>query len=65
MIEWLSSNFDMAINAIVLNYVKTSNGAELLSRTVTIPEEIAKEKSNKRNLRFQCLTNLENMNYQN
>ena len=45
MIEWLSSNFDMSINAIILNYVKTSNGAELLSRTVTIPEEIAKEKS--------------------
>lgn len=48
MIEWLSNNFDMAINAIVLNYVKTSSGSELLSRTVTIPEEIAKEKSNKK-----------------
>lgn len=45
MIEWLSSNFDMAINAVVLNYTKTSNGAEILSRTVTIPEEIAMEKS--------------------
>jgi len=52
MIEWLSSNFDMAINAIVLNYVKTSNGAELLSRTVTIPEEIAKEKSNKKKFKI-------------
>ena len=52
MIEWLSSNFDMAINAIVLNYVRTSNGAELLSRTVTIPEEIAKEKSNKRKFKI-------------
>lgn len=48
MIEWLSSNFDMAINAIVLNYVKTSNGSELLSRMVTIPEEIAREKSTKK-----------------
>lgn len=48
MIEWLSSNFDMAINAVVLNYVKTSAGSELLSRTVTIPEEVAKEKSNKK-----------------
>jgi hypothetical protein len=52
MIEWLSSNFDMAINAVVLNYVKTSNGAELLSRTVTIPEEIAKEKSNKKKFKI-------------
>ena len=52
MIEWLSSNFDLAINAIVLNYVKTSNGAELLSRTVTIPEEIAKEKSNKKKFKI-------------
>jgi len=52
MIEYLSSNFDMAINAIVLNYVKTSNGTELLSRTVTIPEEIAKEKSNKKKFKI-------------
>ena len=52
MIEWLSSNFDLAINAVVLNYVKTSNGAEMLSRTVTIPEEIAKEKSNKKKFKI-------------
>lgn len=52
MIEWLSTNFDMAINAIILNYVRTSNGAEILSRTVTIPEEIAKEKSNKRKFKI-------------
>jgi len=52
MIEWLSSNFDMAINAVVLNYTRTSNGAELLSRTVTIPEEIAKEKSNKKKFKI-------------
>lgn len=52
MIEWLSTNFDMAINAIVLNYVKTSNDTELLSRTVTIPEEIAKEKSNKKKFKI-------------
>jgi hypothetical protein len=53
MIEWLSTNFDMAINAIVLNYVKTSNGSELLSRMVTIPEEIAKEKSNKKKFKIE------------
>ena len=52
MIEWLSTNFDMAINTIVLNYVNTSNGSELLSRMVTIPEEIAKEKSNKKKFKI-------------
>lgn len=52
MIEWLSSNFDMAINAVVLNYTKTSNGAEILSRTVTIPEEIAIEKSNRKKFKI-------------
>jgi len=53
MIEWLSSNFDMSINAIVLNYVKTSTGTELLSRTVTIPEEIAKEKTIKKKFKIE------------
>jgi hypothetical protein len=53
MIEWLSSNFDMSINAIILNYVKTSTGTELLSRTVTIPEEIAKEKTIKKKFKIE------------
>jgi len=53
MIEWLSNNFDMSVNAIVLNYVKTTNGAELLSRTVTIPEEIAKEKTSKKKFKIE------------
>jgi hypothetical protein len=48
MIEWLSSKYDVGINAIILNYVKTSSGNELLSRTVIIAEEIEKEKSNKK-----------------
>lgn len=48
MIEWLSSKYDLGINAIILNYVKTSSSNELLSRTVIIPEEIEKEKSNKK-----------------
>lgn len=53
MIEWLSDKFDVGINAIILNYTKTSNGSELLSRTVSIPEEIAKEKSNKRKFKIE------------
>lgn len=62
MIEWLSDNFDMAINAVILNYVKTENGSELLSRTVTIPEEIDKKKSqSKISSKLRCRTNQGNM----
>ena len=53
MIEWLSSNYDLSVNAIILNYVITSNGTELLSRTVTIPEEIAKEKTSKKKFKIE------------
>ena len=48
MIEWLSSKYGLGINAIILNYVVTSSGNELLSRTVIIPEEVEKEKTNKK-----------------
>lgn len=48
MIEWLSDKFDISINAVVLKYVKTSSGNELLSRTVIIPEEVEKEKTKKK-----------------
>jgi len=48
MIEWLSSNYSVGINAIVLKYIKTKNNEELLSRTVIIPEEIVREKTNKK-----------------
>jgi len=48
MVEWLSSKYDLGINAIILNYVVTSSGNELLSRTIIIPEEIEKEKTNKK-----------------
>lgn len=48
MIEWLSSKFNLAINAIVLNYIKTTGGEELLSRTVIIPEDVEREKINRK-----------------
>lgn len=48
MIEWLSTNYNLAINAILLNYSRTSAGNEVLSRTVIIPEEIEKTKTNKK-----------------
>ncbi len=48
MIEWLSSKYSIGINAIILKYIKTSNGDELLSRTAIIPEEVEREKTNKK-----------------
>lgn len=47
MIEWLSNNYGVSVNAIVLKYIKTKNGEELIARTVIIPEEIEKERIRK------------------
>jgi hypothetical protein len=44
MIEWLSNNFNVNINAIVLRYIKTTRGDELLVRTSIIPEELEQER---------------------
>ena len=48
MIEWLSSVYNFSINAIILNYLKTKSGDEILSKTVIISEEVEKEKANKK-----------------
>ena len=47
MIEWLSNNYGVSINAVILKYVKTKNGEELIARTAIIPEEVEKERSRK------------------
>lgn len=39
MIEWLSEAYGVAINAVVLKYVRTANGAEVLTRSAVISEE--------------------------
>ncbi len=38
MVEWLSNSYGVSINAIVLNYIKTANGDELLTKTSIISE---------------------------
>lgn len=38
MITWLTNNYNVNINAIVLNYIKTSSGDELLTKTSIISE---------------------------
>ncbi|MFA5646454.1 MAG: endonuclease NucS domain-containing protein [Candidatus Ratteibacteria bacterium] len=52
MIEWLSSNYDIGINAIILNYIKTSSGDELLSKTAIISEEVEKAKTDKKKFKI-------------
>jgi len=48
MIEWLSDGFGVNINAVVLKYIKTTNGAELLAKTSIISEELEKERVQKK-----------------
>jgi len=48
MIEWLSDSYNLGINAVVLNYAKTKKGDAILSRMVIIPEEVEKQKANKK-----------------
>lgn len=47
MIEWLTDTYNVNINAIVLNYTKTSSGDELLTRTSIISEELELERVKK------------------
>ena len=47
MIEWLSDNFNVNINAVVLSYVKTAGGDELLTKTSIISEELEQERVKK------------------
>ena len=48
MIGWLSDNFNVNINAIVLSYARTSGGDELLTKTSIISEELEQERVKKR-----------------
>ena len=45
MVEWLASKSEISINAVLLSYVVTTSGDELLSRTVILPESEASRKS--------------------
>lgn len=47
MIEWLSGNYAVNINAVVLSYLKTQSGEELLSKTSVISEEVEMERQRK------------------
>ncbi len=47
MIEWLSNSYGVNLNAIVLSYVKTKSGEELLTKTSVISEEMEQERRRK------------------
>ncbi|MHB9149794.1 MAG: endonuclease NucS domain-containing protein [Thermoleophilia bacterium] len=47
MIQWLSDHFSVNINAVVLSYLKTASGDELLSKTSIISEELEQERVQK------------------
>ena len=43
MVSWLSSSYGVSINAVVLHYIRTDGGEELLTRTAIISEEVEQE----------------------
>jgi hypothetical protein len=45
MINWLADSYNVDVNAVVLHYVKTSSGDELLTKTAVISEEVAEERA--------------------
>jgi len=61
MLNWLSDAYGVTINAILLQYVQTSNGDELLSRVAVISEELEQQRSQRR--RFQIPMSDEAGNY--
>jgi hypothetical protein len=48
MVTWLSESYGMGINVIILHYVVTSGGEELLTRTSLISEEVVEERAKQR-----------------
>lgn len=51
MVEWLASSYGVSINAIVLHYVRSGSGDELLTRTSVVSE--AEEQKRARRRRFK------------
>ena len=45
MVEWLSENYGVSINAVILKYVRTAAGSETLTRTAVISEDLVDKRS--------------------
>lgn len=48
MVNWLSKSYDVGVNAILLKYLRTSGGDELLTRVAVISEEVEKQRVEKK-----------------
>lgn len=44
MIEWLSNGYGVGINAVILKYIRTSGGNEVLTRSTIISEQVEEER---------------------
>ena len=44
MVEWLSDSYGVAVNAMVLNYIRTAGGDELITQTAIISEDVEQER---------------------
>lgn len=45
MLDWLSENYGVSINAVILKYMKTSTGSETLTRTIVISEDLEEQRT--------------------
>jgi hypothetical protein len=45
MVEWLSDNYGVSVNAVILKYIKTAAGSETLTRTAVISEDLEEKRS--------------------
>ena len=61
MLNWLSDAYSVNINAVLLEYVRTASGDELLSRVAVISEELEQQRSQRR--KFQIPMSGEPGNY--
>ncbi len=61
MLNWLSDAYGVTINAILLQYVQTAHGDELLSRVAVISEELEQQRSQRK--KFQIPMSDEPGNY--
>jgi len=48
MVNWLSTNYGVSINAILLNYIQTRGGDELLARTAVISDVVEQLRTEKK-----------------
>ena len=45
MIAWLSDNYEVGVNVVLLKYIRTKSQDELIARTMIIPEQLERDRS--------------------